>query len=82
MSDRKSALGRAYRIVYERPCGRHSRLYHWPSQWLGVHYLYRNLRRILPMLSSHFLDARCGEKPSRGCDPVTENVDLESHLPR
>lgn len=74
----ESALGRAYRQLYDGLCGAHPHLRPWHFQWLSGHYLYASLRRLLPTLSGRVLDAGCGDKPYRDCfGVVTEYVGLD-----
>lgn len=66
MKGGESMLGEGYRRLYEALCGRHPNQRPWHFQWLGVFYLHRALRRLLPGLGGRVLDAGCGVKPYRG----------------
>lgn len=61
----QSTLGRAYRALYEKLCGRHPFLRPWHSQWLAAHLLNRDLEAYLPRLSGRVLDVGCGQQPYR-----------------
>lgn len=74
----ESALGRLYRVTYDRLCGRHPRVRPWHFQWLDTRPLYRDLRRVLGGLSGRVLDVGCGAKPYRDWfGPVTAYVGLD-----
>lgn len=66
MLKNESALGFAYRRVYEGLCGKHPSLRPWHFQWIDCFYLYRQLRRTLANVGGKVLDAGCGDKPYRG----------------
>jgi len=61
----QSTLGRAYRALYEKLCGRHPSLRPWHSQWLAAHLLNRDLEAHLPGLPGRVLDVGCGQQPYR-----------------
>lgn len=58
-------MHRAGLRVYEVLCGRHPSLRPWHFQWLVGRSLYRDLRRVLPMLHGDVLDLGCGDQPYR-----------------
>jgi len=61
----ESTLGRAYRVLYEKLCGRHPFLWPWHSQWLAAHLLNRDLKAHLPTVTGRVLDVGCGQQPYR-----------------
>ncbi|MGD0826864.1 MAG: methyltransferase domain-containing protein [Desulfobaccales bacterium] len=74
----ESAPGYIYRRIYDGICGHHPNLRPWHFQWLGIFYLYRQLRRILPEMGGKVLDVGCGGKPYRSWfGPVSEYIGLD-----
>ena len=74
----ESRLGRTYRIIYDKLCGRHPNVRPWHFQWLDTYYLYRSLKRLLPTFGGRVLDAGCGSRPyQEWFGPVTEYVGLD-----
>lgn len=61
----ESTLGRAYRALYEKLCGRHPSLRPWHAQWLAAHLLNRDLAEHLPEVTGRVLDVGCGPQPYR-----------------
>jgi len=74
----ESRLGRTYRIIYDKLCGRRPNLCPWHFQWLDTYYLYRSLKRSLPTFGGQVLDAGCGSGPyHEWFGPVTKYVGLD-----
>jgi SAM-dependent methyltransferase len=78
MSSNESALGSAYRRIYEVSCGKHPNLRPWHFQWLAGFHLYRRLREKLSSVGGRVLDVGCGDQPYRGWfGDVSEYVGLD-----
>lgn len=78
MSRNESALGSAYRRIYEVICGKHPSLRPWHFQWIATFYLYRQLRQKLASIGGRVLDVGCGDQPYRGWfGDVSEYVGLD-----